>query len=53
MADDYYLQLYHGTVACEGLSALMLGDIIQADQASPPVLYQVHLADVELLVNVS
>ena len=43
VADDYYLQLYKGTVACAQLSATLLAEILSASSDSTPTLYVVSL----------
>ena len=42
VADDYYLQLYKGTVACENLASNLLSSMIKGKAASAPQLFQVE-----------
>ena len=41
--EDYYLQLYKGTVACAQLSSTLLAEILSASSDSTPTLYVVSL----------
>eukprot|EP00117_Sycon_ciliatum_P036568 scpid27181/ scgid4437/ Lysosomal alpha-mannosidase; Alpha-D-mannoside mannohydrolase; Alpha-mannosidase A; Alpha-mannosidase 60 kDa subunit; Alpha-mannosidase 58 kDa subunit len=50
VADDYYLQLYKGTVACENLASNLLSSMIKGKAASAPQLFQ---NSSEVMVNLS